>query len=224
MKTPLYVLLMLVSQITFADDTKHLEIAISANHFSDVKRFVKRGADVNARVLPRRGLGTISMLQHAYASNADRKILAHLIEKGADPNPALFSVAHSDNTDLAQFLLEKGADVNYDQMIFMAVSRNRVNMTDWLLQHGAQVNEPRGNTRLLMHAIFGICRGIYDETISYRPSFPIINLLMRYGADPTLPVYKGETIYHYIDTVAGISEEEKKVLREILTTTNSDNE
>lgn len=86
------------------------------------------------------------------AFNGDRKLVAQLLAKGANPNteysfsvnkPLFAELLFGGNEELALYLLEHGADINYqakhDQqtaiMVFYGIGR--WDLVYWLLEHGA---------------------------------------------------------------------------------------
>jgi ankyrin repeat protein len=118
----------------------------------------------------------------------------HLLAAGANPNadkvpgfegrPALFHAAIFGYTDIAQELIDKGANADYgaDQGVvtpLMVASLNGAGSTvELLLRSGANVNARAGNTTALTEATR---RGYAD----------VIALLLAAGANPNVPMDDG---------------------------------
>lgn len=218
MKRYFFLLCFLFSQMIVSTSAEHLTIAIKDNDYGEVMRHISNVDVAKERAVPPRGLGTINLLELAYYHKASREIMDALMKKGANPNPVLFLVAHTDNITEAQYFYEKGANVDHDNMIFMAVSRGRAIMTKWLLDRGAQVNIPRAGSHVLMFALFEVTVNYANSAKEFKfsPKIEIFKLLLEHGADSSQPVYDGKTIEYYLETVSGISDEEKKLIRDIL--------
>lgn len=99
--------------------------------------------------------------------------------------PALFFAAISDQLEVAELLVEFGADVNIEERGFTALhgaaSFGRTRMVEWLLANGANVNAlmPYGGTPLHLAA--------------YGGHLPVADLLLQQGADPRIRTKDGDT-------------------------------
>lgn len=99
--------------------------------------------------------------------------------------PALFFAAISGQEEVAELLLEFGADLNIEERGFTplhgAASFGRTCMAEWLLAHGAEVNAlmPYAGTPLHLAA--------------YGGHQPVVDLLLQHGADPQIRTKDGET-------------------------------
>ena len=86
--------------------------AVRSGDIREVRKFLKKGADVNAKT----NIGLTSL--HAAATKGHTEIAALLLDRGADVNAqykggfALYTAAVKGHTEIAALLLNRGADVN----------------------------------------------------------------------------------------------------------------
>ena len=88
--------------------------------------------------------GDISSVDRLLKAGAD---LNHLAENGGPS--ALWAAAFSSHTDIVQFLVEQGAEVNWQSEgrgtpLYTAVSKNSTDIVRLLLEHGADANQKGG--------------------------------------------------------------------------------
>ena len=117
-------------------ETTALVQAIFLGHLRIIKFLVDSGADIHLKI--NGGYNAIT-----YASSADVKIVAYLLEKGADPNnhgcpqTPLCSAAEYNDTALAKILLNYGAYVTDDALestpVYLARMNDSKKMMDILL-------------------------------------------------------------------------------------------
>lgn len=166
---------------------------IEKNELDSVEFLISKGAEAGKKVF-----GTSPIF--VAAKNASGDIIRFLIDHGADANeqskngttPLMFAAAG--NYDGLIALIEKGADVNTLGMkgvtaLHMAVLKHQIDITQYLLDHGADpnVDNPDGTpimwlatevgNRIGLNALIGagaICS--MDETIA----LPIMEYAFRY--------------------------------------------
>ena len=100
---------------------------------------------------------------------------------------ALHQAASYDNVELADFLLENGAEVNWGTgnnitPLSLAAIKGNVAMTRWLIENGAVIEaavEPTGKTPLHV--------AVQGEHIE------VVRVLLEAGADPLAEAVKGYT-------------------------------
>jgi len=211
------------AQLLFSGVDEHLQIAIKDGNYDLAEYFLDKGADPNAIYIRNPDLLKLPALTFTYYhARRDRlKIMELLIKKGAKTNATLEAAVNAGDPAAAHFLLTKGADINcVKKLIGSVVEAGYYDTAKWLLLHGADANftnEIKG--RPLMHAIFSAFVVIYDSgeketVIKYKPKFEMLELLIKYGADPTLRVFQDKDIYYYLDIIGDIPEADKqKIIR-----------
>ncbi len=124
--------------------TETLHGAAASGDVDTVKRWLSRGADVNAQS------ETGETPLHLAAAQGRKAVVEILIEKGADVNARsrngrtpLWLAALAGHMDLVRFLVAKGADVNIADNrgrmpVDIARQRGRNEVVDILSQHGAK--------------------------------------------------------------------------------------
>jgi ankyrin repeat protein len=188
-----------------------LSMAIEGNHAELIKLLAQHGADLEVGGRS----GTTALMKMAWEGN--RELVTFLLEQGADPNtpgvaagtdfrgnnltlkfvslgaPALSSALRKGHFDIAELLIEAGADVNlYTHgwtMLLQEALWSRVESVEFLLEHGADVTLPLrdaygfedGCTPLILAAIGGHAG--------------IVTLLLEHGADSRATC----TIYDHTD-------------------------
>lgn len=120
----------------------------------------------------------------------------------APPSKASFGfseAALNANYDMMTYYIGQGADINClncavkgKTPVFFALIRSNIELSEWLVQHGANVNIPEfdsGRTPLMSAA------SSVDQTI--------INFLLKHGANISATDNEGRTALHYIGTFPG---------------------
>ena len=121
--------------------------AVEKGTIKDVKYFVSKGADVNAR--DQRG----NTLLHRVASTAPIELIKYLVEHGADIHvkndyevSALHLAVENPDIGILKYLIAQGADVNaYSERVGTPVHRiarirDHVEHLKYLIENGADVN------------------------------------------------------------------------------------
>jgi len=144
LKTILLTLLFtLFSVVCFAGDLEDkLLLAVQTNNFSDVKKYIKKGADVNSR----------NFLVFATNPENDLEIIKILIEAKADVNKPdeqgrtpLISAARNNNIEAFKLILTANANVNSQDnagntALIEAIDTNNIEMVKLLISSNADLN------------------------------------------------------------------------------------
>ncbi|HUT53807.1 MAG TPA: ankyrin repeat domain-containing protein [bacterium] len=190
-KTPLVIIYTLFSPklVNSIDDGKTpLHLAAANGHTFMVHYLVWIKADVNNR-------GRTTPLEEALISAANinraNRIAKYLIDHGSKINPksgrAPLSVAVSYcNTEMASYLIDKGADVNYGSPILLA-TRCDGNMLKLLVDHGANINARYRDGRTFLHQLV-------LEMPS--PRYELFPILAENGIDLNAQDEQGNTFVH----------------------------
>lgn len=126
------------------------------------------------------------------------------LDRWTDSTPIIAAVSNN-RVKCVEFLLVRGADINsLDSTCWSAlgyaVMNLNVNMISLLLSHGANVNGA-GYFGDALIPLYQISKGIsgvkyhmnVDENIIEQNISDVIQLLLRFGADPNLPNWRGIT-------------------------------
>lgn len=131
---------------------------IKQNNVQLVKTDIKKGIDIN-----RLEVGwTALMFAAAFNAQDVLNYLLPLNENIEEKNKALFVAIRYDNIEIANLLIEKGADVNAkddfgDPVIFSAVYPVRaksVEIVKFLIEHGALVNAKMHSGELIKDFVY----------------------------------------------------------------------
>lgn len=140
-----------------------LHDAVMNGNMKEVKKFLKRGSDVNERnmsdltpLLLAAGLGQYSPGRKGYAPANSTEIAKHLISNGAEVTTrggsvnsvgrtALHGFVENGDTEVASLLIEHGADVDATDMdgrtpLHLAARWGYPEMANLLIEKGADVN------------------------------------------------------------------------------------
>ena len=176
----------------FACRQGHLEIAeVLLEHGADVNKWTEDG-------------GNVSCLSFA-CREGNLDVAQFLLSYGADPNytcpdgfPSLVRASAYGNIDIVKLLLDNGADPNLhnsynDAPLACACSDGYADIAKVLLDYGADINAHNsdGDTPLI---------AAFDQS---RPDKALIQLLLEWGADPSIANTHGKTA---LDCVAEGSE------------------
>jgi ankyrin repeat protein len=129
-----------------------------------------------------------------------------LLDLGADANTftehdggklsVLYRASEKGNAGLVRLLLERGAQPNDGESAYHAAERNRRDVLELLLAHGAEISaalQPWNNTILYFLA------GYRDDQVGGRDATAGMQWLLEHGADPNVPSYvHRETPLHRI--------------------------
>lgn len=113
-------------------------------------------------------------------------------DKGGNVSLAWFAVAKAQNTALARFFLERGADPG---ALFAAAWWGNAEIIPDLVKRGAKVNEVAGATPLHM-AVDVVTRGTEGKPKLARERVRVLKELLRLGADPNIAAVDGTTPLH----------------------------
>jgi ankyrin repeat protein len=132
-----------------------------------------------------------------------------LLRHGADPNgvctnrwqrdrddrPLNYAIASHRDISVLQLLIDHGASIcdGYEPPVYTALRRNHIPALEMLLKAGADPNGTNDNCPLIQAAETESCS-----------STAVIELLLRYGADPSKPIDDGSsTVLHEIAATNG---------------------
>ncbi len=188
-----------------------LHLAVESGHYDVAKRLLTSGSRVNAKMSD----GATALL---VATEYERRDLVDLLmENGADVTlcdqmgARPLSVALFGNDfDLTTTFLSRGGDINQRMepfeatMLMLSASAKALPAVQFLLSNGASVTaqDERGQT-VLHHSVFGAgvrvtkseWNGKVREVVEDKPEHvvPIVQLLLRAGADPEIKDDEGMT-------------------------------
>ena len=171
-----------------------------------------------------KGTGTeeqrLGKYSHALAQACQRRrggleVVQALLRSGADPDykfpRALYNACSVGNQDIAQLLLEHGADVNGcgkngSTALIAATSRGHDDIVKMLLKAGSDVDaeSPLWIGTTLMHACYT------------RPSESLVQLFLEHGADVNKQARNSDAQYHSALSAACISKENMGIVRMLL--------
>lgn len=159
-----------------SDDTRidALVMACAEGDFEFVKTLINSGIDIN-------GIGSEGFTPLMMAASNDKtKIIAYLLEKGAEVNQknngwtALIEAADEGSLPSMKLLLEAGAEVNYywgqdtPTAITMAASEGKLKCLKLLLEYGADINGIGKSLPPIHIAVAEDKRSIIDYLISQK--------------------------------------------------------
>ena len=206
------------------DDNGNTPLHIVARYNREpaqITMLLDNGADVDARndneITPLNFALTKLLLGVREVPYPDLRVIALLLEHGADPNAKgyyCFETVHggpykSDTTILhsaidsdldasvIELLLEHGADPNVPNKghmpLYEAVARGNTDTAELLLKYGADINAKDGDTTILHSAMYS------------RLDASVIELLLKYGADIDAKDKDITVLYSAIDSDSDVS-------------------
>ena len=180
----------------FSTETKNKALGMAAlwGHLSIIVPLLEMGAEITSmdyvcRVWPARGF---TPLHHA-ARHGHPATIELLLEHGADSETLSFSgktalqcAVENHHEACVRILVEKGTNVEFEDLLESAIKNRNSNMVRLLLQLGANPSSPgpRGSTPCF--------------SAMMKPHLPILEVLLEMGADPDC-AYRGEskTLLHH---------------------------
>ncbi|MFC4811932.1 ankyrin repeat domain-containing protein [Paenibacillus sp. GCM10023250] len=158
----------------------------AANGLPLLKLLLGSGMDLNAvhRIASKSGgcdFFPATPLWYAYTRGRNETLVNYLLAEGANPGNCQFAIAWNDDVAAAERFRRYGAEID-DGVLLAAYMWKRFAIAEWLLKHGADVNEAdeEGNTAL-------------HHAIKRKDTGELLQLLLRYGADPEQPNKAGIT-------------------------------
>lgn len=163
-----------------------LTFAVTQNNKDAVLLLLKNGADPNKKSSK---FGSPLMIAF---QKVNKKMCSLLIENGANPDEVLCVAAAMPTTDVAQFFLDRGANVNCENSngntpLTTAISFHQKEMVLFLISNGADVNFERSNSTEKK-----IPRTPLESAINIGDA-EIVSLLITYGADVNYKTKNGNT-------------------------------
>lgn len=163
-----------------------LTFAVTQNNKDAVLLLLKNGADPNKKSSK---FGSPLMIAF---QKVNKKMCSLLIENGANPDEVLCVAAAMPTTDVAQFFLDRGANVNCensngDTPLIAAICFRQKEMILFLISNGADVNFERSNSTETK-----IPRTPLESAINIGDA-EIVSLLITYGADVNYKTKNGNT-------------------------------
>lgn len=163
-----------------------LTFAVTQNNKDAVLLLLKNGADPNKKSSK---FGSPLMIAFQMIN---KEMCSLLIENGANPDEVLCVAAAMPTTDVAQFFLDRGANVNCENSngntpLTTAISFHQKEMVLFLISNGADVNFERSNSTEKK-----IPRTPLEAAILTGDA-EIVSLLITYGADVNYKTKNGNT-------------------------------
>ncbi|MBO7746860.1 ankyrin repeat domain-containing protein [Paenibacillus sp. MWE-103] len=148
----------------------------AANGLPLLKLLLGSGMDINAvhRIASGSapcGFFPATPLWYAYTRGRNDALVSYLLAEGANPGNCQFAIAWNDDVEAAELFRRYGAEI--DGGVFLAAYKwKRFAIAEWLLKHGADVDEAdeAGNTAL-------------HHAVKRRDPAELLQLLLRHGAD-----------------------------------------
>jgi len=163
------------------DTLQNIWEAIENGTIQDVRFFIEKGVDVNAK-----NVDDLSLLHFAARCNPNADVVSYLIEKGADINvkdsnsltPLHYASMYNPNVEVMKHLIEKGADVNAknvdDLLLLHFIARDNPNasLVKYLIEKGVDVNVKDSIDLTPLH-----------YASMYNPNIEVMKHLIEKGAD-----------------------------------------
>jgi ankyrin repeat protein len=167
----------------------------SSNTLSVFQAFFEAGWDVNFH------LGHMHDALYFAASTDDVELIQWLLEHGADPNanndlPSLSTLAEAAteaSTNVVGLLLEHGASLHQSDALQAAARAGRVDMIEYLLGKGADINEVIEDKWGYAHSKLDEKVGTALHQAAAYGKRDAVMLLLEKGADMTIKDEKGRT-------------------------------
>jgi len=115
-------------------------------------------------------------LWYAYTRGRNKTLYTYLLENGASPENCMYAIAWYDDAEAAGLFKSYGAKIDdsngIDTPFIAAFTWKRLNVAEWFLKNGANVNavDGKGNTALFY-------------AVKRKHTVDVMELLLRYGAD-----------------------------------------
>ncbi|KAE9983488.1 hypothetical protein BLS_004261 [Venturia inaequalis] len=174
------------------------EITRLLQHGAEITTAVERAATIHGqipvyRVLLRHGLPNLNNPLHAAGghvvaavTNDRHELLRYLLDNGADPDggcrfefmPAVaVAIEEGKGVDVLEVLREAGAKVGENGLLAMAVGEGRMDVVEWLLDCGADVDEDVQMSALVPHD-----KGTALHVVAETDRVDVLRLLLGRGA------------------------------------------
>ncbi len=147
-----------------ANPNAGMEIAVTKNNTSLVQILLSAGAD-----------GSFSGFMNKASANGNLKLVQMLMEAGGDPNAGIYAAVKGNFADIAQLLIEQGAEASSSSLIISSAEHNNPMLTSLLIDAGADPGE----------ALVPAVKNNADK---------IIRLVKEHGIDITDPELLGQSV------------------------------
>jgi ankyrin repeat protein len=172
----------------YADIYKYLYSSLCLFHYIDydidklIEIIENENIDVNVKYRNGPSILYIAALRNDY------ELVEFLIDNNADINtrylqkPLLSYLAENGEMEMFSYLIDHGADINYDDTFSYIIKTGDIECIKYCLEHGALINNTVGTLNRMK--------------LLFAESKEVINLLISYGADINIEDTFGNTLLH----------------------------
>ncbi len=125
-------------------------------------------------------------LRYAVAHSENAELAEYLLERGSDPNRVGFAATFNGDLDMVELLDRFGMDWNWtfegSTPLLDLLNFRKPKLVPWLLEHGADINARDPHGRTALH--LAAIRGVRTD---------YLEVLVKFGADPSATDNNGET-------------------------------
>ena len=191
------------------DNWSELMLAVYKGNTKKVNELISSGVDLNYIAKKERSEFQLTALE--VALRKENEVAVQLLlatNKINHPENLIFVACAGNSVPNVELLLKYGGSPNDTlqngySALFMAINFGSNEVVEYLLKHGAKVNQSNGMTALM----FAVSSGYVKK----------VSILLAFGADKKIKDSNGKTAIDYLDkTYADVRENSKAEIRKLL--------